>query len=51
LGAVGGASASLEDSLLENVKGFNRALQEVQVEQLKRNYKNVEDGVKAKAAF
>ena len=46
-----GKPASLEDSLLENVKGFNKALQEVQVEQLKRNYQNVEEGVKAKAAF
>jgi hypothetical protein len=44
-------AASLEDSLLENVKGFNTREQRKQVEQLQEMYKNVDEGVKAQKAF
>jgi alpha-2-macroglobulin len=44
-------AAKLEDSLLQNVKGSNKANQTKQVEQLQEMYKNVDEGVKAQKAF
>jgi alpha-2-macroglobulin len=44
-------AASLNDSLLQNVKGFNKANQTKQVDQLQEMYKNVDEGVKAQKAF
>jgi tetratricopeptide (TPR) repeat protein len=49
--AAASPAVSLEDNLLENVKGYNKARQMKQVEQLQEMYKNVDEGVKAQKAF
>ncbi|MGA2502336.1 MAG: hypothetical protein ABSH20_31735, partial [Tepidisphaeraceae bacterium] len=43
--------AGKADALLENVKGFNKARQDIQVEQMQKMYKSKDEGVKAEKAF